>query len=116
MSDNCIFCKIAAGTIPCGKVYEDDQVLAFRDIHPQAPVHVLVIPKRHIATLDDVQEVDRADMGHLLERTTHVARLLGVAEDGYRVIVNTRKHGGQEVYHIHVHLMAGKPLGPMLSR
>ncbi|ABK45649.1 histidine triad (HIT) protein [Magnetococcus marinus MC-1] len=114
MSNDCLFCKIVAGTIPCNKVYEDELVLAFRDIHPQAPEHVLVIPKQHIATLDDVQVQARAVMGHLMERTAHVARLIGVAEKGYRTLINTRGDGGQEVYHIHVHILGGKAIGPMV--
>ncbi|MEG3638486.1 histidine triad nucleotide-binding protein [Magnetococcus sp. PR-3] len=114
MSADCLFCKIIAGDIPCTKVYEDELVLAFRDINPQAPEHVLVIPKAHIATLDDVQEDQRDIMGHLLERTAHIAREIGVAEKGYRTLINTRSHGGQEVYHIHVHILGGKPMGPMV--
>ncbi|OSM02032.1 histidine triad nucleotide-binding protein [Magnetofaba australis] len=116
MSDDCLFCKIAAGQIPCNRVYEDDQVLAFHDINPQAPVHVLVIPKAHIATLDDVGEAQREIMGVVMERAAHVARELGVAEAGYRTIINTREHGGQEVYHIHAHILAGKRIGPMTVR
>lgn len=116
MPDHCIFCKIATGNIPATKVYEDDRVLAFRDIHPQAPVHVLVIPKRHIATLDDLAAGDREEMGYLLERTSHVAHALGLGEAGYRVIINNRGHGGQEVFHIHVHILGGKPMGPMVAR
>ena len=117
MSDNnCPFCRIAAGDIPCQKVYEDDQVLAFHDIHPQAPVHVLVIPKRHIASLDAIGEADRAVAGHLLERAAHVARLLEIHRSGYRTILNTNADGGQEVFHIHLHLLGGKRIGPMVAR
>ncbi|MBF0621593.1 MAG: histidine triad nucleotide-binding protein [Magnetococcales bacterium] len=116
MSDNCLFCKIINGTIPADIVYQDDTVLAFKDINPQAPVHILVIPKRHIATLDDLTEADRADIGHLMERLAHVARAAGVAEKGYRTIINTRAHGGQEVFHIHAHILGGKPIGPMVAR
>ncbi|MBF0588640.1 MAG: histidine triad nucleotide-binding protein [Magnetococcales bacterium] len=115
MSD-CLFCKIVAGDIPSNKIYEDAHLFAFHDINPQAPVHALVIPKRHIETLDDLTEPDRELAGHLLERTTHIARLLGVAEAGYRTMINTRSDGGQEVYHIHVHILGGKRIGPMVCR
>lgn len=116
MAEDCLFCKIVAGNIPSTKVYEDDQVLAFRDIHPQAPVHVLVIPKHHIPTLDDLTESDREEMGYLLERVSHIARLLGLGDTGYRTILNTRHHGGQEVFHIHVHILGGRHMGPMVAR
>ncbi|MBF0626311.1 MAG: histidine triad nucleotide-binding protein [Magnetococcales bacterium] len=116
MSQDCLFCKIAAGKIPATKVYEDDQVVAFRDINPQAPVHVLVIPRQHIATLDDLAPEARAMAGCLLERTAHVARELGLSQAGYRTIINTRGHGGQEVFHIHLHILGGKPMGPMVAR
>ncbi|MGN7613345.1 histidine triad nucleotide-binding protein [Magnetococcales bacterium HHB-1] len=114
MATNCIFCKIAAGEIPSKKVYEDEHVFAFHDIHPQAPIHVLVIPKQHIATLDDLNDTEIA--GHLLERTAHIARLLKLAQDGYRTIINTRSHGGQEVFHIHIHILGGRKIGPMVCR
>ncbi|MBF0161683.1 MAG: histidine triad nucleotide-binding protein [Magnetococcales bacterium] len=116
MSDNCLFCKIVSGTVATQRIYEDDGVLAFPDIAPQAPVHVLVIPKRHIASLDALSEADRDEMGHLLERTAHVARLLGVHEAGYRTIINTHSHGGQMVFHLHCHILGGKPIGAMVSR
>lgn len=115
MSEQCIFCKIAAGLIPAKLVYQDETVLAFSDIAPQAPVHVLVIPRRHIASLADLTEGDRAEMGHLLERTAHVAHLLGL-QAGYRTIINTNAHGGQEVPHLHCHILGGKPIGPMVVR
>jgi histidine triad (HIT) family protein len=116
VSEQCIFCKISTGIIPAKRIYEDDTVLAFADIAPQAPVHVLVIPRRHVASLDGLTEADRGLAGHLLERVAHVARLLGVAEAGYRTIINTHDDGGQEVYHIHVHILAGKRIGPMVAR
>ena len=115
MSD-CLFCKIAAGEIPSKKVYEDDDVFAFHDINPQAPTHVLVIPKTCIASLDKVGEAEREAMGALMERVAHVARMLGVNESGYRTILNTNRDGGQEVYHIHAHILGGKPMGPMVCR
>lgn len=116
MPDTCIFCKIASGAIPTDLLYEDETVVAFPDIAPQAPVHVLVIPRRHIISLEDLVASDRADMGHLLERVAHVARLLGVHQAGYRTIFNTNAHGGQEVFHLHCHILGGKPMGPMVVR
>ena len=115
MSEQCIFCKIVAGLIPANILYQDEIVLAFPDIAPQAPVHALVIPKRHIVSLEDLTEADRVEMGHLLERTAHVARLLGL-QAGYRTIINTNAHGGQEVPHLHCHILGGKPIGPMVVR
>ncbi|MBF0422588.1 MAG: histidine triad nucleotide-binding protein [Magnetococcales bacterium] len=115
MNESCLFCKIVSGKIPATKVYEDDHCLAFHDIHPQAPVHVLVIPKKHWESLDAVAPEDRAVLGHLLERTAHCARELGVAASGYRTIINTHAHAGQEVYHIHVHILGGRSLGRMVA-
>jgi histidine triad (HIT) family protein len=116
MSDSCLFCKISRGEIPSDKIYEDDQVFAFRDIAPQAPVHVLVIPKQHIDSLDLLREEDREIMGIVMERTAHIARQLNINEAGYRTIINTNKEGGQVVFHIHVHILGGKPIGPMVVR
>lgn len=116
MSDNCIFCKIASGAIPAGLIYQDDQVVAFKDIHPQAPVHLLVIPRRHIASLGELTEGDRPLAGHLLERVAHIARQEGVEQGGYRTIINTGAHGGQEVFHLHVHILGGQRIGPMVAR
>lgn len=115
MSD-CLFCKIAAKEIPSDVVYEDDHIFAFRDINPQAPTHVLVIPRQCIASLEKVTETDREIIGILMERAAHVARLLGVNETGYRTILNTNGDGGQEVYHIHAHILGGKRIGPMVCR
>ncbi|MEO5379002.1 MAG: histidine triad nucleotide-binding protein [Magnetococcus sp. DMHC-6] len=116
MSENCLFCKIAAGIIPSTEVYADDHVYAFKDLHPQAPIHILIIPRSHIATLDDLTIEDRPIMGHLLERTAHIARELGLSQSGYRTLINCRDHGGQEIYHLHVHLLGGRALGPMLAK
>ncbi|MEO5332230.1 MAG: histidine triad nucleotide-binding protein [Magnetococcus sp. YQC-5] len=116
MSNDCIFCKIVAGQIPAKKIYEDDVVLAFHDIQPQAPVHALVIPKRHMVCLDDLTPEERLQAGTLLERTAHVARELGVAQTGYRTLINTRGHGGQEVDHLHIHILGGAAIGPMVCR
>ena len=106
-----IFTKIINKEIPADIVYEDDLCLAFKDINPQAPVHLLIIPKKPIATINDIVEEDRALVGHLFFTASKIAKDLGFAEDGYRAVMNCNKNGGQEVYHIHLHLLAGKPLG-----
>lgn len=113
MSADCIFCKIVAGQIPSTKVYEDEQVLAFVDIYPLAPVHVLVIPKKHVADTNDLSTADTALLGHLFEVVREVAKVKGIAETGYRVSTNTGKDAGQMVPHLHFHVMGGKPLGPL---
>jgi len=117
MSDpNCIFCKIVGGEIPAKKAYEDDEVIAFHDIRPQAPVHMLVIPKAHVATLYDAQPADQSALGKMLLVAGRLAREAGAA-DGFRTIINTGRIGHQEVYHVHMHVLGGpEPLGPMLSR
>lgn len=105
-----IFSKILKGEIPCDKVYEDDQVFAFRDIKPQAPTHILIIPREPIPTVDDLQEKHEALAGHMVLAATKIARQEGLAEDGYRLVFNCRDHGGQEVYHIHLHLLGGRQM------
>ena len=105
---DCIFCKIAAGEISADKVYEGEQILAFRDINPQAPIHVLIIPKRHIATLNDLTPGDAELVGGLYLAAKNIATDLGVAESGYRTLVNCNKDAGQDVFHIHLHLLAGR--------
>jgi len=105
---DCLFCKIIAGDIPCDKVFEDDDVLAFHDIHPKAPVHTLVIPKQHIATLADCD--DAALLGLLMQRVKHIADDILHLQAGYRVIINVREGGGQEVFHLHAHILGGKKL------
>ncbi len=107
---DCLFCKIAAGEIPCNKVYEDDDFLAFHDIHPKAPTHVLVIPKHHLPSLNDAEDQDVALLGLLMNATRKVAKKLGVDNPGYRVIINVGEGGGQEIFHIHVHILGGKKL------
>ena len=102
----CIFCKIIAGQIPCKKAYEDDQLLAFHDINPWAPVHVLVIPKLHIASLSEVGPEHDALLGRMLGLAPQLMRTLGV-ENGFRTVINTGRDGGQEVYHLHMHVMGG---------
>lgn len=116
MSEETIFSKIIRGEIPSDTVYQDDLVTAFRDINPQAPTHVLVVPNEVIATLDDVSEEHEAVLGRMIRVAAEVARKEGIAGDGYRLIVNCRDFGGQEVYHVHLHLLGGRPLGPMLAR
>lgn len=105
-----IFAKIIRREIPADIVYEDDEVLAFRDLNPQAPVHVLFIPKRAIASLDKAESGDAALLGKLQLAAAAYAREQGMAEDGYRTVINCNTHGGQTVYHLHVHLLAGRPM------
>jgi histidine triad (HIT) family protein len=113
---NCIFCRIVRGEIPSQKVYEDDEVLAFKDVRPAAPVHVLLVPKLHIASLYEAGEDHARLLGRLLGLTGRIAREQG-ATDGFRTIVNTGRVGGQEVYHLHIHVIGGpKALGPMIVR
>ena len=110
--DNCIFCKIAAGQIPSTKVFEDDEFVAFNDINPAAPVHVLVIPRRHIETLSDCSESDAPLLGRMMNLVGRLAKDLGVSytggNTGFRTVINTGPGGGQEVFHIHTHLLAGE--------
>ena len=113
---SCIFCKIVRGEIPATKVYEDDDVLAFPDIRPQAPVHILIIPKVHVATLYDATAAHQAALGKMLAVAGRLAREAG-ARDGFRTSINNGRVGHQEVYHVHMHVLGGpEPLGPMLQR
>lgn len=115
MSD-CIFCRIARGEIPSRKIYEDEHIFAFHDIHPQRPVHFLIIPKRHIETLYDAGTGEESILGRMLAKAGELARQEGLA-DGFRSIINTGKIGGQEVYHLHLHILGGpQPVGPMVQR
>ncbi len=109
MNENCLFCKIIAGEIPSAKVYEDEFCVAFNDISPQAPTHVLIIPREHIDSLDKAKKSDKEMLGHLLLTTAEIARQKGFAEDGYRTVINTNSDGGQTVFHLHVHLLGGRP-------
>ena len=109
MSD-CLFCKMISGEIKPNTVFEDDQVLAFRDINPQAPQHILVVPKRHIATLNDVAEDDAWLIGRLYLTAKQIAANEGFAERGYRTLINCNRDGGQTVFHLHLHLLAGRPM------
>lgn len=111
MAEETIFSKIINREIPADIVYEDDHALAFKDINPQAPVHLLIIPKQPIATINDIDEEKAATVGHLYVVASKIAAEQGFAEDGYRCVMNCNEHGGQTVYHIHLHLLAGKPLG-----
>lgn len=108
---DCIFCKIAAGDIPTATLYDDGDVLAFRDIQPEAPVHLLIIPRRHIATLNDLAEADAALVGRMHWAAQQLAATLGVAQSGYRLVTNCNRDAGQLVFHIHLHLLAGRELG-----
>jgi len=112
----CVFCRIIKGELPAKVVYEDDSVIAFHDINPQAPVHILIVPKEHIPTVNDLTEEHEKLVGHIFSVAKKIAKDMGFAEKGYRILINCNKDGGQEVYHIHFHLFAGKPLGPMLCR
>jgi histidine triad (HIT) family protein len=107
---DCLFCKIIRREIPGSVVYEDDRVLAFNDINPQAPTHILIIPKRHIATLNDLGPEDDAMVGELVRRAAAIARDRGLAPGGYRTVFNTNREAGQTVFHIHLHLIGGRPM------
>lgn len=108
MSAECLFCKMVSGKIKPNTVYEDRDVLAFRDINPQAPVHVLVIPKKHIATLNDLNQRDEDLVGKLITTAARIAKESGVAESGYRTVMNCNADAGQSVFHVHLHLLGGR--------
>lgn len=107
MKDDCLFCKIVAGEIPSEKVFEDERVTAFRDINPVAPTHILIVPNEHIASVNDLSLDDRKLVGHLFTTARDLAQEEGVAESGYRLIINNGPDGGQEVFHLHLHLIGG---------
>ena len=109
--EDCLFCKIIKGEVPSQKVYEDEEILAFKDIHPAAPIHILVIPKKHIDSLAQMQVEDEEMIGKIYHVINQIAEEQGFKGNGYRVIVNCGKDGGQEVMHLHFHLLAGKSLG-----
>ena len=109
MSD-CIFCKIVEGKIPCTKIYEDDQILAFDDIHPMAPVHVIVIPKKHVSTLMDIDTKSSSVANNLLTAAQKVAQIKGIAAKGFRTVINCNDEGGQIVFHLHMHVLGGRKL------
>jgi len=107
-SADCLFCKIVAGDIPSSKVYEDEDLFAFDDITPQAPTHVLIVPRKHIDSLDKADAGDKELLGKLMLAAADIAREKGFAENGYRVVINTNADGGQTVFHLHVHLLGGR--------
>lgn len=107
---DCLFCKIIAGDIPADIVYETETTVAFRDINPQAPTHVLVIPRRHIATINDLDEADRSLVGDMFLSAQHVAKEEGIADIGYRAVMNCNRAAGQTVFHIHLHVVGGRDL------
>jgi histidine triad (HIT) family protein len=111
-----LFLKIISGELPGDILYQDDLVTAFRDINPAAPTHVLIVPNKLIATANDLTEEDEQIAGRMLLVARKLAEQEGIAEDGYRLIINCNRHGGQEVYHLHLHLIGGRPLGPMILR
>jgi len=108
MTDDCLFCKILAGEVPSDIVYENEHVIAFKDIYPKAPFHVLIIPRKHIATLNDLQDEDTELAGRLFGAARDIAAKEGFADDGYRMMMNCGEGGGQIIFHLHLHLMAGK--------
>jgi len=116
MSEETLFSKIIRKEIPSDMIYQDELVTAFRDINPARPVHVLIIPNRHIPTINDVTEADEAAMGRMIRVAGQIARDEGVAKDGYRLIINCGEHGRQEVMHVHMHLLGGIDIGPMVKR
>ena len=116
MTQDCIFCKIVSGEVPSDKVHEDDEILVFKDIHPQTPVHLLVIPKKHISSLADITEEDYGLLGRMMGRAHLFATQAG-SINGFRTIVNTGEVGRQDVYHLHIHVLGGDaPLPPMVYR
>ncbi|MGH8143502.1 MAG: histidine triad nucleotide-binding protein [Steroidobacteraceae bacterium] len=110
-----LFERIIRGELPADFVHQDERVVAFRDIHPRAPTHILIVPRQPIPTANDVSAADEGLLGHMLVVAAELARREGIAEDGYRLIIQCNQHGGQEVYHLHLHLLGGKPLGPIVS-
>ena len=110
MSDDCLFCKIIAGEIPSNKVYEDDKVIAFHDISPAAPCHILVIPRKHVVSVSDVAAGETELLGHLLATANQIAAELGIDQDGFRYVINTGDMGGQSVFHLHLHILGGRQM------
>jgi histidine triad (HIT) family protein len=107
---SCLFCRIVTGEIPAQKIYEDEHAIAFRDINPQAPVHVLLIPRRHIASLNEAVSTDHTLLGHLLCVVPRIAAQEGMADSGFRTVINTGEQAGQTVFHLHLHLLGGRSL------
>jgi histidine triad (HIT) family protein len=115
MTKDTLFSKIVKKEIPAEIVFQDDRVTAFRDINPQAPSHILIVPNKIIPTVNDVAEEDEALLGYLFIVARNLAEQEGIAEDGYRLIINCGRHGNQEVFHLHMHLVGGRPLGRMIQ-
>jgi histidine triad (HIT) family protein len=113
--EDCIFCRIVKGDIPSSKVYEDDKVLAFHDISPAAPVHVIVVPKRHIPTLMDVTAADMGELNAMMVAAQEIARIKGIEQRGFRTVINCNKEGGQIIFHLHMHVLGGKKLEEKLG-
>ena len=110
-----LFTKIINGEIPSDKVYEDNRVTAFRDINPLAPVHVLIVPRKEIPTVNDIADADKELVGHMFQVAAQIAADQGIAESGYRLLINCNADAGQEIFHLHMHLLGGRNLGPMLA-
>jgi len=108
---DCLFCRIIEGEVPSRKVYEDDLVVAFRDITPQAPTHIVIVPRKHVASLSELAKADDYIIGHLVRIATEIAALQGIASEGYRLVANCGAGAGQSVDHLHFHLLGGRPLG-----
>jgi histidine triad (HIT) family protein len=115
MTDNCLFCKIAAGEIPSAEVYSDDEFFAFRDIHPIAPTHILVIPKRHVDRVADAVSADEGMLGRLILTANKIAAQEGLVENGYRFVINSGPWAGQTVFHLHLHILGGRRLEDKLG-
>ncbi len=111
---NCIFCKIIDEQIPANKIYDDEQILVFHDINPVAPFHILIIPKKHISSLAELQANDQELMGYMLTKASELAKQLGISDSGYRTVINTNAHGGQVVEHLHMHVIGGTQCGTMI--
>jgi histidine triad (HIT) family protein len=110
-----LFERIIGGELPAKFVYKDDRVAAFLDIHPRAPTHILIVSNKPIPTANEITQEDEALVGHMIAVAAQIARTEGIADDGYRLIINCNRNSGMEVYHLHLHLLGGKPLGPMVS-
>jgi histidine triad (HIT) family protein len=110
-SNNCVFCQIAAGQKAAEVVYEDETAIAFWDAHPKAPIHILIIPRRHISSVNVVEPEDEAELGHLFSVARRIAEMQGIEANGYRLVTNTGEEGGQTVFHLHMHLLGGRHLG-----
>ena len=115
MEEDTLFSKIVKGELPADIVFQDDRVTAFRDIHPQAPTHILIVPNKIIPTVNDVSEEDEATLGHMFIVARDLAASEGIAKEGYRLLVNCGRHANQEVFHLHMHVLGGRPLGRMLQ-